>query len=173
FRSTLSRDKFLHILTQHALVLAGQSTDLAPADGKMYALRDVTGTVESIPLIAASIMSKKLAIGGSHLLLDVKVGTGAFMKTFERAHALAVAMVEIGRLAGIHTVAAITSMQQPLGHAIGNALEMAEAISILHGQGPQDVSELCYHESAELLVMTGKAPNMAEADTLVQQAIHS
>src|SRR5947209_2791907 len=157
FRSALSRDEFLRILTQHAIVLAGQSADLAPADGKMYALRDVTGTIESIPLIAASIMSKKLAVGGSHLLLDVKVGTGAFMKTFESARELAVAMVEIGRLAGMHTVAAITSMQQPLGHAIGNALEMAEAIAILHGQGPQDVSELCYHEAAELLVMTGKA----------------
>jgi pyrimidine-nucleoside phosphorylase len=173
FRSTLSRDEFMRILTQHAIVLAGQSADLAPADGKMYALRDVTGTIESIPLIAASIMSKKLAVGSSHLLLDVKVGTGAFMKTFESARELAVAMVEIGRLAGMHTVAAITSMQQPLGHAIGNALEMAEAIAILHGQGPQDVSELCYHEAAELLVMTGKASDMAEAETLVQQAIHS
>jgi pyrimidine-nucleoside phosphorylase len=173
FRSTLSRDEFMRILTQHAIVIAGQSADLAPADGKMYALRDVTGTIESIPLIAASIMSKKLAVGGSHLLLDVKVGTGAFMKTFESARELAVAMVEIGRLAGMHTVAAITSMQQPLGHAIGNALEMAEAIVILHGQGPQDVSELCYHEAAELLVMTGKASDIAEAETLVQQAIHS
>jgi pyrimidine-nucleoside phosphorylase len=173
FRSTLSRDEFMRMLTQHAIVLAGQSADLAPADGKMYALRDVTGTIESIPLIAASIMSKKLAVGGSHLLLDVKVGTGAFMKTFESARELAVAMVEIGRLAGMHTVAAITSMQQPLGHAIGNALEMAEAIAILHGQGPPDVSELCYHEAAELLVMTGKAATMTEADTLVQQAIHS
>src|SRR5437016_6867980 len=173
FRATLSREEFMRILTQHSLVLASQSHDLAPVDGRMYALRDVTGTIESIPLIAASIMSKKLAIGGSHLLLDVKVGTGAFMKTFESAHALAVAMVEIGRLAGIHTVAAITSMQQPLGHAIGNALEMAEAISILHGQGPQDVSELCYHEAAELLVMTGMAKSMAEAGLRVEHAIHS
>src|SRR5256714_1420592 len=173
FRVTLSREEFMRILTQHAIVLAGQSADLAPADGKMYALRDVTGTIESIPLIAASIMSKKLAVGGSHLLLDVKVGTGAFMKTFESAHELAVAMVEIGRLSGMHTVAAITSMQQPLGHAIGNALEMAEAIVILHGQGPQDVSELCYHEAAELLVMTGMAKSMAEAGLRVEHAIHS
>src|SRR3989441_3996827 len=117
FNPSLSREDFLRILTHQGIVLAGQSHDLAPADGKMYALRDVTGTVESIPLIAASIMSKKLAIGGSHLLLDVKFGSGAFMKTVEQARALAVAMVEIGRLAGIHTVAAITSMQQPLGHA--------------------------------------------------------
>lgn len=173
FRSTLSRDEFLRILTQHSIVLAAQSADLAPADGKMYALRDVTGTIESIPLIATSIMSKKLAIGGSHLLLDVKVGSGAFMKTVERARELAVTMVEIGRLAGMYTVAAITSMEQPLGQAIGNALEIAEAIAILHGHGPHDVSELCYHEAAELLVMTGKASNISEADTLVQQAIHS
>ncbi|MFL5659972.1 MAG: thymidine phosphorylase, partial [Ktedonobacteraceae bacterium] len=110
FRATLSREEFMHILTTHSLVLAGQSNDLAPADGRMYALRDVTGTVESIPLIAASIMSKKLAIGASHLLLDVKVGTGAFMKTVAQARQLAATMVEIGRLAGLHTVAAITSM---------------------------------------------------------------
>src|SRR5947209_8522962 len=148
FRSMLSRDEFLSILQQHRIVLAGQSNDLAPADGKMYALRDVTATVGSIPLIAASIMSKKLAVGASHLLLDVKVGSGAFMKTLEQARLLAAAMVEIVRLAGLHTVAAITSMDQPLGYAIGNALEMAEAIAILRGTGPQDVSDLCYHEAA-------------------------
>src|SRR6266700_1395701 len=144
FRSTLSREEFMGILTQHRIVLAGQSADLAPADGKMYALRDVTGTIESIPLIAASIMSKKLAIGASHLLLDVKVGNGAFMKTVEQAQLLAETMVEIGGLAGLHTVAAITAMNQPLGRAIGNAREMAEASTILHGNGPQDVAEMCY-----------------------------
>ena len=173
FRATLSREEFMRILTTHSLVLAGQSNDLAPADGRMYALRDVTGTVESIPLIAASIMSKKLAIGASHLLLDVKVGSGAFMKTVEQARQLAGVMVEIGRLAGLHTVAAITSMDQPLGWAIGNALEMAEAIAILHGQGPQDVSDLCYHEAAELLVMTGKAASLGEAERYVEQAVRS
>src|SRR3989441_2659469 len=173
FRSELSREEFMRILLQHSLVLAGQSHDLAPADGKMYALRDVTGTIESIPLIAASIMSKKLAIGASHLLLDVKVGNGAFMKTVEQAQLLAETMVEIGRLAGLHTVAAITAMNQPLGRAIGNALEMAEAITILHGNGPQDVSELCYHEAAELLVMTGKAGDISEAEKLVEQAVQS
>ena len=173
FRSALTRDEFMRILTRHHIVLAGQSGDLAPADGKMYALRDVTGTVESIPLSAASIMSKKLAIGASHLLLDVKVGSGAFMKSIEQAHELAQTMVNIGRLAGLHTVAAITSMEQPLGRAIGNALEMAEAIAILRGDGPQDVSALCYHEAAELLVMTGIAQNFAEAEGRVEQAIHS
>src|SRR5438128_11412483 len=173
FRSALSREEFMRILTQHHIVLAGQSSDLAPADGKMYALRDVTGTVESIPLIAASIMSKKLAIGASHLLLDVKVGSGAFMKNVEQARELARTMVDIGRLAGLHTVAAITSMDQPLGHAIGNALEMAEAIAILHGQGPQAVSDLCYHEAAAWLVMTVTAGSISEAERRVEHAVHS
>jgi pyrimidine-nucleoside phosphorylase len=173
FRATLSRAEFMHILTQHHIVLAGQSGDLAPADGKMYALRDVTGTIESIPLIAASIMSKKLAIGASHLLLDVKVGSGAFMKNVDQARELAQTMVDIGRLAGLHTVAAITSMEQPLGRAIGNALEMAEAIAILHGEGPEDVSQLCYHEAAELLVMTGTAKSMTEAEQSVEHALYS
>ncbi|MFL5625021.1 MAG: thymidine phosphorylase [Ktedonobacteraceae bacterium] len=173
FRAAISREEFMRILTAHSLVLAGQSNDLAPADGRMYALRDVTGSVESIPLIAASIMSKKLAIGASHLLLDVKVGTGAFMKTVEQARQLAMIMVDIGRLDGLHTVAAITSMDQPLGRAIGNALEMAEAIAILHGEGPQDVSDLCYHEAAELLVMTDKAASLAEAEKYVEHAVHS
>src|SRR5579863_10339075 len=173
FRASLTREEFTNILTRHHIVLAGQSHDLAPADGKMYALRDVTGTVESIPLIAASIMSKKLAVGASHLLLDVKDGAGAFMKTVEQAHALAETMVNIGQLAVLHTVAAITSMEQPLGRAIGNALEMAEAIAILRGEGPQDVSDLCYHEASELLVMTGSAPGLSEAERKVEQAIRS
>ncbi|EFH90520.1 thymidine phosphorylase [Ktedonobacter racemifer] len=173
FRPELTREEFIHILKTEGVVLAGQSADLAPADGKMYALRDVTGTVESIPLIAASIMSKKLAIGCSHLLLDVKFGSGAFMKTVEKARELAQAMVDIGRLAGIHTVAALTSMEQPLGCAVGNALEMMEAIAILRGEGPEDVSELCYHDVAELLVMTGKAQTMDTAEQQVQQAIRS
>src|SRR5437764_11136909 len=173
FRSTLSREEFMRILTQHRIVLAGQSSDLAPADGKMYALRDVTGTIESIPLIAASIMSKKLAIGASHLLLDVKVGSGAFMKNVGQAWELAQTMVDIGRLAGLHTVAAITFMDQPLGCAIGNALEMAEAISILHGEGPEDVTELCYHEASELLVMTGAASTISEAEMRIEQVIRT
>lgn len=173
FRPTLSREEFMRILTQHNIVLAGQSDDLAPADGKMYALRDVTGTIESIPLIAASIMSKKLAIGASHLLLDVKVGSGAFMKNIDQARELAQTMVDIGRLAGLHTVAAVTSMIQPLGCAIGNALEMAEAISILRGEGPEDVTELCYHEASELLVMTGAMATLFEAEERIQNVIYS
>ncbi|HLL80849.1 MAG TPA: thymidine phosphorylase [Ktedonobacteraceae bacterium] len=172
-RVALSRDEFVRILTTHRIVLAGQSSELAPADGKMYALRDVTGTIESIPLIAASIMSKKIAIGASHLLLDVKVGSGAFMKNVEQARALAQAMVDIGRLAGLHTIAAITAMEQPLGRAVGNALEMAEAIAILRGEGPPDVTELCHHEACELLVMTGSASSMQEAEQRVEQAVRS
>jgi pyrimidine-nucleoside phosphorylase len=173
FRATLSSDEFKHVLTTHKMVLASQSGDLAPADGKMYALRDVTGTIESIPLIAASIMSKKLAIGASHLLLDVKVGSGAFMKTLEDARILAQTMVDIGQLSGMHTVAAITAMEQPLGCAIGNALEMAEAIAVLRGNGPPDITALCRHEAAELLLMTGAASNQSPAEQRVEQAIQS
>ena len=172
-RTDLGIDQIRSQLLEIGLCFIGQSDQVAPADGKLYALRDVTGTIESIPLIAASIMSKKLAIGASHLLLDVKVGSGAFMKNVDQARELAQTMVDIGRLAGLHTVAAITSMEQPLGRAVGNALEMAEAIAILHGEGPEDVSQLCYHEAAELLVMTGTAKSMSEAELRVEHAILS
>lgn len=173
FRTALSLDEFWSILRAHHLVIAGQSSDLAPADGKMYALRDVTGTVDSIPLIASSIMSKKLAIGASHLLLDVKVGSGAFMKTLPDAETLAHTMVEIGNRAGVRTAAIISAMDQPLGRAVGNALELAEAIHILQGKGPADVTTLCHHEAATLLQMTGLAANAAEAETQVLHAINS
>jgi pyrimidine-nucleoside phosphorylase len=173
FRAALSREEFWSILRAHQLVLSGQSSDLAPADGKMYALRDVTGTVESIPLIASSVMSKKLAIGASHLLLDVKVGSGAFMKTLPDAEALAQAMVEIGAHAGVHTAAVISAMDQPLGRAVGNALELAEAIHVLQGTGPADVTTLCYHEAETLLTMTGIAASREAAETSVRQAISS
>ncbi len=173
FRAALSREEFWSILRAHRLVLAGQSNDLAPADGKMYSLRDVTGTVDSIPLIAASVMSKKLAIGASHLLLDVKVGSGAFMKTLPDAEILARTMVEIGTRAGVQTAAVISAMDQPLGQAVGNALELAEAIHILQGKGPADVTALCHHEAATLLKMTGLAASQEEAEARVRQAISS
>lgn len=173
FRTSLSREEFLRIFTQHHIILAGQSSDLAPADGKMYGLRDVSATVESVALIASSIMSKKMAVGASHLLLDVKFGSRVSVKTVEQARPLAQMMVDIGRLAGIHTVATITSMLQPLGNAVGNALEVKEAIAILRGEGPREVSELCYHEAAELLMMTGKAQQMDEAAAIVQKAVQS
>ena len=170
-RTDLSRLEVLDILRAHGLVVAAQSSDLAPADGKLYALRDVTATIQSIPLIAASIMSKKLAIGPSQLLLDVKVGSGAFMKTLDDARALAVLMVRIGAAAGIQTVAMLTAMEQPLGVAVGNALEVAESIATLRGDGPADVTELALHETATLLAMAGIAADEAGGQRLAEQAI--
>jgi pyrimidine-nucleoside phosphorylase len=173
FRAALSRAEFLDLVRHHGLALSGQSSDLAPADGKMYALRDVTGTVPSIPLIAASIMSKKLAVGPSHLLLDVKVGSGAFMKTRADARLLADTMVAIGEDAGVRTAAVISSMEQPLGRAVGNALELAEAIAVLTGGGPHDIAELCRHEAATLLTMTRVAASRRQAEARVERAIAS
>jgi pyrimidine-nucleoside phosphorylase len=170
-RTDLSSQQLLDVLRAHGLAVAAQSTDLAPADGKLYALRDVTATIESIPLIAASIMSKKLAIGPSHLLLDVKVGSGAFMKTADYARELARLMVRSGAAAGIHTVALLTTMEQPLGLAVGNALEVAEAIATLQGNGPADVTELALHEAETLLAMAGVVADEAEGRRLAEQAI--
>jgi pyrimidine-nucleoside phosphorylase len=172
-RTDLPPAAFLDVLTRHGLALAGQSAELAPADGKIYALRDVTGTVASIPLIASSIMSKKLAIGCSHLLLDVKVGAGAFMKTRDDAHALARLMVTIGQDADMRTVAVLSAMDQPLGAAVGNALELAEAIAILRGAAPTDVTELCLHEAATLLAMAGIAAGVDDGHRRAQAAISS
>ena len=160
------------MLERHGLAISAQSGELAPADGKMYALRDVTATVDSIPLIAASIMSKKLAVGPSHLLLDVKVGSGAFMKTKAMARQLAEAMVGIGEDAGVHTRAVLSAMEQPLGRAVGNALEIAEAIAILQGTGPEDVTTLCLHETATLLAMAGLAADEAEGHARAERALH-
>jgi pyrimidine-nucleoside phosphorylase len=171
FRTEFTQDEFIDLLQRHGLVIAGQSSDLAPADGKMYALRDVTATVESIPLIAASIMSKKLAIGPSHLLLDVKVGAGAFMKTQADARLLAEMMARIGEDAGVRTVALLSAMEQPLGRAVGNALEVAETVAILRGEGPEDVTELCVHEVATLLAMAGLAKTEAEGERRARKAI--
>ena len=170
-RTDLSRQQFLDVAHAHGLALAAQSADLAPADGKLYALRDVTATVQSIPLIAASIMSKKLAIGPSHLLLDVKVGAGAFMKTADDARELARLMARSGAAAGIHTVALLTAMEQPLGAAVGNALEVAEAIATLQGNGPADVTELALHETATLLTMAGITADEAEGRRRAEAAI--
>jgi pyrimidine-nucleoside phosphorylase len=171
FRSEFTQDEFIALLERHGLVISGQSSALAPADGKMYALRDVTATVDSTPLIAASIMSKKLAIGPSHLLLDVKVGVGAFMKTEADARRLAETMARIGEDAGVRTVAMLTAMEQPLGRAVGNALEVAETVAILRGEGPEDVTELCLHEVATLLTMAGLTWNEAEGEQRARRAI--
>lgn len=173
FDAKLTVTRFREVLAHCNLVLAGQSANLAPADGKMYALRDVTGTVSSIPLIASSIMSKKLAIGADAILLDVKVGRGAFMRTLPEAHALAEAMVRIGTGAGRRTVAVLSDMDRPLGNAIGNVLEVIEAIETLRGGGPDDLRALALHEAALLLVMTEAAPNEAAAAQMVAATLTS
>ena len=157
YRTNLSTAEFMKQLGEIGLVLTGQTGDLAPADGKLYALRDVTGTVQSIPLIASSVMSKKIASGVQAILLDVKLGNGAFMKNLKQARELASLMVSIARLAGRKAVALLSDMNQPLGQAVGNALEVREAIDTLHGGGPADLREHCVTVAAHLLVMGGKA----------------
>jgi pyrimidine-nucleoside phosphorylase len=164
----LTLEQFKRQLAEIGLVLAGQTADLAPADGKLYALRDVTGTVASMPLIAASIMSKKLAGGSDAIVLDVKVGRGAFMPTVEAAVELARTMVDIGRDAGRKTVALIADMNQPLGHAVGNALEVKEAIAALKGQGPPDFWAHCQTVAGQMLILAGKASSLAEAEILIE-----
>ncbi len=153
YRTNLSSSEFLEQLRTVGIVLTGQSADLAPADGKLYALRDVTGTVQSIPLIASSIMSKKVAAGAQAILLDVKVGLGAFMETMEDARKLAELMVSIARLAGRQARALLSDMNQPLGRAVGNALELKEAIETLHGGGPADYREHCLVVTAHMLTL--------------------
>lgn len=171
FRSELSQAEFRQAIRQIGLVLAAQSADLAPADKKLYALRDVTATVESIPLIAASIMSKKLAAGADCIVLDVKYGAGAFMPDIAAARELARTMVEIGRHAGRRCAALLTSMQQPLGRAIGNALEVREAVATLQGGGPPDLHELCLALGSELLLLAGRADDAAAARAILETAL--
>ena len=167
----LSMDEFKQQLRKIGFVLAGQSADLAPADGKLYALRDVTGTVSSIPLIASSIMSKKIAAGAQAIVLDVKVGLGAFMQNLEEARELASLMVSIGELAGRKTVALLSDMNQPLGNAVGNALEVIEAIDGLHGGAPEDFCEHCFHLSAHMLLLGERAADLASARQMAEAAI--
>ncbi len=162
YRTDLSTEEFLTQLKKIGLVLTGQSGDLAPADGKLYALRDVTGTVPSTPLIASSVMSKKIASGAQAIVLDVKVGVGAFMATVEEARSLAQLMVAIGRLSGRKAIALLSDMNQPLGEAVGNALEVREAIATLHGAGPADFREHCLVVAGHMLVVGKKAADLAE-----------
>ena len=171
YRVDLNTDEFKQQLKEKGIVLTGQSLDLAPADGKLYGLRDVTGTVSSIPLIASSIMSKKIAGGAQAIVLDVKVGVGAFMETLGEAHQLADLMVKIGELAGRRTICLLSDMNQPLGHAVGNALEVKEAIDTLKGGGPSDFHEHCIHVSAYMLVVGKRAGDLNEGRALAEKAI--
>jgi len=171
YRVDLTTDEFKTQLKEKGIVLTGQSLDLAPADGKMYALRDVTGTVPSMPLIASSIMCKKIAAGATAIVLDVKVGLGAFMQTLEEGRELAELMVDIGRLAGRKTVALLSDMNQPLGSAVGNALEMIEAIETLNGGGPADFVEHCLHVTAHVLLLGGRVKTLEEGRAMAQKSI--
>lgn len=171
YRVDLSTDEFKKQLKEKGIVLTGQSLDLAPADGKLYALRDVTGTVPSIPLIASSIMCKKIAAGAQAILLDVKTGLGAFMETLEEARELAGLMVDIGKLAHRETVALLSDMNQPLGHAVGNALEVVEAIDTLHNGGPADFREHCLHVSAHMLVLGKRARDLEEGRRMAEGSL--
>ena len=171
YRVDLSEAEFMSQLEEIGIVLTGQSGDLAPADGILYGLRDVTGTVPSTPLIASSIMSKKIAAGAQAIVLDVKLGYGAFMKDLESARELAQLMVQIGELSGRKVRALLSDMNQPLGEAVGNAIELKEAIETLHDGGPADFREHCFTVSAHMLLLGKKAETLNVARAMAEQAV--
>ena len=173
FRIELSDQEFIDIVNKSKVAVIGQSGNLAPADKLLYALRDVTGTVDSIPLIASSIMSKKIAAGADAIVLDVTTGEGAFMKNLDDAKRLAQTMVRIGKLAGRQTMAVISDMSEPLGEAIGNSLEIVEAIDTLKGEGPEDLTEMCYVLGSQMVVLAGKAETLDDARQLLKEALDS
>jgi pyrimidine-nucleoside phosphorylase len=173
FNVSLSTEQFMEMLARHGIVVSGQSADLAPADGKFYALRDVTATVESLPLIASSIMSKKIAAGADAIVLDVKVGRGAFMKTVEDAEELARLMVKIGQGVGRKVAAVLSDMNQPLGAAVGNALEVREAIDTLRGGGPDDFRAHCLTIGGKMVELAGKADNLKSAKALLKKSLEN
>ncbi|WAM34611.1 pyrimidine-nucleoside phosphorylase [Caldicellulosiruptor morganii] len=171
FKTELSKLEFIEAVNKVGAAIVGQSKDLVPADKKIYALRDVTATVESIPLIASSIMSKKIASGADKIILDVKFGKGAFMKKYEDAKELAKTMVEIGNLAGRETVAYVTDMNQPLGLMIGNSLEVIEAIEVLKGRGHEDLRNLCIEFATEMMILSGVERNRERAKEKLIESI--
>lgn len=173
FHVELSTEKFVELVNKNHLAVIGQSENLAPADKLLYSLRDVTATVNSIPLISSSIMSKKIASGADAIVLDVKTGAGAFMKTKEEAKNLAETMVAIGNTVGKKTVAILSSMEQPLGNAIGNALEVQEAINTLKGQGPKDLTELSLELASHMVVLAKKANTIKEAKERLHENLHN
>lgn len=173
YRASLSAESFRHVFREVGLVVAAQTEDLAPADKKLYALRDVTATVNAVPLIAASVMSKKIAAGATCIVLDVKYGSGAFMRTLDEARLLAQTMVGIGQSCERNVTGVISSMEQPLGLAIGNALEVREAIEALQGSGPPDLVELCRELGSYLLLLAHKAPDKDTALHMLDQAVSS
>jgi pyrimidine-nucleoside phosphorylase len=173
FRVELTRDEFLAQVKETGLAIIGQSGDFTPADKRLYALRDVTGTVDSIQLIAASIMSKKIAAGAAAIVLDVKVGDGAFMKTVEAARELAEAMIDIGAQAGREVVCELTDMDQPLGRAVGNALEVREALDTIRGAGPPDFTELVLGACGHVLALSDLGIDVAEGRRRAKQAVES
>lgn len=163
FRTKLTRDEFINQVNDIYIAIVGQSENMVPADKKIYALRDVTATVENLSLIASSIMSKKIAGGSDAIVLDVKVGSGAFMKDIESAKKLAQFMVDIGNKVGKKTVALLTSMDEPLGRCVGNALEIKEAIETLNGRGPIDLTKICIELGANMMLLAKKASNLSQA----------
>ena len=171
--TSLDSDRFMEVLASHGMVYGGQSENLAPADAKLYALRDATGTVPSLPLIASSIMSKKLAEDLDGLVLDVKTGAGAFMPDPARARELAATMVGLGKAHGVRTTAFLTTMETPLGRQVGNACEIIESIQVLRGEGPEDLWEIVLALGAEMLLLADRAPNEPAARMMLTEAVSS